>query len=226
MSRVEAEFGTEKDPCYYRLVNPLLLELVPATARRILDVGCGAGSLGRAIKDQAPGVEVWGIEREASVLHEARQVLDRVIAIDLNRDELRWDEDAHPFDCIICGDVLEHLVDPWGVLNHLVGRLVGGGVVVASLPNVRYHKVVKGLVLRGRFAYRMDGVLDATHLRFFTRREMEKLFTRVGLVVERILPRIPRHGGKILRILDAVTLGSLKEFRANQFLVVARKPDA
>jgi 2-polyprenyl-3-methyl-5-hydroxy-6-metoxy-1,4-benzoquinol methylase len=88
----------------------------------------------------------------------------------LDKDELDLPEEA--FDCIVCNDVLEHLITPWQVLGKLAILLKPGGHFVASIPNVQYWGVLKDLVFEGDWRYADEGVLDVTHLRFFTRRSI------------------------------------------------------
>ena len=198
---------------YYEGLNEDLLLLLPDTARRILDVGCGAGRLGEAIKQKHPDAIVHGIEREPEVAERAAEVLDRVFEADLDYGLPELDR---PYDAILCGDVLEHLVDPWSRLEDLVGHLAPNGSVVASLPNVRHYKVVRDLLFDGRFRYRDKGILDRTHLRFFTRRSMHELFEGAGL---KVLVEKPRLGGNNLfwRCANIFLGGGHDELRAVQY---------
>ncbi len=217
--RPEAEPSTPKDWGYYTGANAHLVELLPADARRVLDVGCAAGALGRAIKAARPGILVDGIDREPEALEQAASHLDCVRCVDLDGP---LPESSTTYDAIICGDVLEHLIDPWRVLRWLADQLEPGGHVIASIPNLRYYKVLRDLVFRGRFTYRDSGILDATHLRFFTLHEMESLFAKGGLEV---IERKPRIGGgnAIMRALDWICFGRLEQFRTKQYTLVGRK---
>ena len=172
------------DPYYYEFSRQELLALVPATARRVLDVGCAAGCLGQAIKARQKA-SVCGIELSPEVARTAEQHLDEVIIGDVEEMELSFEE-GH-FDCIVCGDVLEHLQRPKQFLRQARRWLAPGGCLVASIPNVRYHSVIRGL-LAGDWTYEPAGLLDRGHLRFFTRREIEKLFYRAGYRLCRIEP--------------------------------------
>jgi glycosyltransferase involved in cell wall biosynthesis/2-polyprenyl-3-methyl-5-hydroxy-6-metoxy-1,4-benzoquinol methylase len=168
------------DPSYYNFVRPELLALVPHDARRVLEIGCGAGRLGEALKArQACGVT--GIELNPAAAEEAQLRLDRVVMADV--ESLDPDFQAGQFDCIVCGDVLEHLRDPARLLRRLHEWLSPDGCLVASIPNVA-HRSVLAQLLRGDWNYEPAGLLDATHLRFFTRRSVEKLFYRSRFDVE------------------------------------------
>lgn len=178
-----------KGRAYFAFARPELLALVPESAARVLDVGCGVGMLGESIKSRQ-SAEVTGIELDEFSAVKARERLDRVICGDVERELSALSGEL--FDCIVFGDVLEHLAAPRGVLKHAASMLAGGGAVVASIPNVAHHSVISSL-LEGNWTYEPAGLLDDTHLRFFTRREIEKLFYRSGLEVE-ALEIVPGDG--------------------------------
>jgi SAM-dependent methyltransferase len=168
----------KKVPAYYEGCNPALLGAVSSEARRILDVGCGAGRLGAALKHERPDRVVMGIEREPEVASVAAAALDKVFALDISSQTLP-DDDAG-FDCILFGDVLEHLVDPLAVLDRLVCRLAPGGCILCYIPNAQHHTMLEAL-LTGDFQYQPSGLLDSTHLRFFTLSTAMKLLLDAGL---------------------------------------------
>ena len=160
-----------------------MLSFVPAGARTVLDVGCGSGGFGATLRRAGSARTVWGVEILPDVATEAGPHYDRVL-VGAYPDVLAGVE--RRFDCIVFNDVLEHLVDPWATLRSTVPWLAPGGSVVASIPNVRNVRVVANLVLRGDWTYTDSGVLDRTHLRFFTARTIRELFTDSGFVVDRL----------------------------------------
>jgi 2-polyprenyl-3-methyl-5-hydroxy-6-metoxy-1,4-benzoquinol methylase len=164
-------------------------DLVPREARDVVDVGCAAGRLGAALKARQ-SCRVVGVEQNPAAATAARTRLDLVVEWDA--EHLDWPFPPHSFDAVICGDVLEHLRDPLAFLRQVRTWLRPTGVLVASLPNVRHHSVVRGL-LAGDWTYEPAGLLDHTHLRFFTRREIEKLLHRAGFDVSRLVP-VPGPG--------------------------------
>jgi GT2 family glycosyltransferase/tetratricopeptide (TPR) repeat protein/2-polyprenyl-3-methyl-5-hydroxy-6-metoxy-1,4-benzoquinol methylase len=224
------------DPGYFEFARPELIELVPADARDILDVGCGAGRLGAALKARQP-CRITGLELDAVAAAAARTRLDEVHIGDVEGKLLPVLPES--FDAVICGDVLEHLREPLDFLRRLRSCLRPGGVLIASVPNVRHHSVVRSL-LEGNWTYEPAGLLDRTHLRFFTRREIEKLFLRAGFEVES-LSTVPGTGYsewdakgrpgevKVGRLhIGGLTTDEAQEFYAYQYLVVARpanRPD-
>ncbi|MBY0585796.1 glycosyltransferase [bacterium] len=176
---------------YYEFARPELLERVPLSARRVLDIGCGAGVLGGSIR-QRQQAEVVGIEFSEKAARAAASRLDRVIHSDVDQALAELPDES--FDCIICGDVLEHLVDPLATVRQIRSKLTPEGTLVASIPNVRHHSVLQSL-LAGNWTYESAGLLDRTHLRFFTRREIDKLFFRAGFIVDALdAVYTPEHG--------------------------------
>ena len=167
---------------YYANARQDVLRRVPVSARAVLDVGCGAGALGASIK-RRQGARVVGIEYVAEQAARAAAVLDAVHTGDVAALDLPYAPGS--FDCLIYSDVLEHLVDPWAVLAKQRPLLAQGGTLIASLPNVQFVGVIAGL-LRGRWAYQPRGVLDRTHLRFFTRRSAHALIEGAGYRVTSI----------------------------------------
>lgn len=168
------------DLSYYSHARPEILALVPMSVRHVLDVGCGAGRLGEAIKARQ-GAKVVGIELDGAAAEVAKGRLDRVVVGDVERIEPDFQSGA--FDCLVCGDVLEHLEDPGRFLRRAREWLQPDGVLVASVPNVRHHQVVAGL-LEGNWTYESAGLLDETHLGFFTRRDAIDLLEGAGYRVE------------------------------------------
>ena len=172
-------------PAYYQNQRPEIIALIPPHATRILDVGCAAGEMGRLLKSQRSGVQVVGIEKETRAAHRARSNLDAVIGADM--DELETlPYPVEFFDCITCGDILEHLRDPEAVVNKLLPDLKPGGSLVCSIPNIRHQSVLLDLLVNGRWQYRDEGLLDRTHIHFFTLAEIQAMMKRLGLQVARM----------------------------------------
>jgi SAM-dependent methyltransferase len=157
--------------------NPYLFRAVPTTARRILDVGCNTGLLGAALKEQDPRRIVFGIERDPPAAARAAERLDRVFTLDVEAGDPPLQ--AGSLDCILYGDVLEHLHNPVDVLRRHRRLLAEAGLILCCLPNVGHHSVLATL-LRGDFQYTDAGLLDATHLRFFTYATALKLLLDAG----------------------------------------------
>jgi 2-polyprenyl-3-methyl-5-hydroxy-6-metoxy-1,4-benzoquinol methylase len=210
---------------YHGSVRRDLLDLVPLKAKRVLDVGCGSGQLGAAVK-QRSGAQIVGIEINEQATRAAAAVLDQVICGSIE-DETTWQKLEGPFDCIIFGDVLEHLLDPWQALARFADCLTADGVVIASLPNIGHVSIIWGL-LRGRWEYQERGLLDRTHLRFFTRRSIHSLFETAGMVIARWERnyRLYEDSRRHLRLVRGLARGPLKDLFTFQYRVVATKSKA
>jgi methionine biosynthesis protein MetW len=166
----------------YERARPEILEHVPATARRVLDLGCATGATGAALKARQ-AVHVVGVELEPAYAEEASERLDEVIVGDV--------EDAQPegrFDVVIAADVLEHLKDPWTALRRHAQRLEPGGTAIVSLPNVGHWSTYANLA-RGTWPRRPEGIFDATHLRWFTLRDAVALLDHAGLQTHHVTRR-------------------------------------
>ncbi len=194
-----------------------MLAHVPLDRKRVLDIGCGAGSFGKIVKDRNM-CEVWGIEMNTQQAQNASKVLDKVVIGDA---VIKISEIPYTFfDCIVCNDILEHLVNPFAFLSELRKYLTPGGVLVASIPNVRYYRVLKDLIIRGDWRYKDSGVLDIDHLRFFTKKSIERMFRNTGWTIKTI-EGINPTSSKTYRILNALLLGIIQDIQYRQFALQA-----
>jgi SAM-dependent methyltransferase len=205
----------ERPPSYYVQARPEMAALVPPECRRVLDVGCGAGHLGRLLKER--GHHVTGIELVPEAAAEAEQWLDDVVTADA---EAGLPFAPGTFDAVIFADLLEHLVDPWRVLREAATLLTPSGVVAASVPNVQNLDVLRRL-LRGRWDYRERGILDRGHLRFFTLETIRDLFDRAGLTITHVGRRYRRS--LFRESLCFLTRGRARAYFTRQYLVVGRR---
>jgi len=158
--------------------HALLVELI-GRDKRVLDIGCATGELGSIL--QRRGCRVSGVELDAAEGRAAAQVLEEVLVGDVGELDLVGHFGEESFDVVVFGDVLEHIADPTAVLREVLPLLAPSGSVVASIPNVA-HGSVRLALLQGRFDYRPLGLLDATHVRFFTRGSVHALLREAGLV--------------------------------------------
>jgi 2-polyprenyl-3-methyl-5-hydroxy-6-metoxy-1,4-benzoquinol methylase len=163
---------------YYQRTRPEMMPFISTDARTILEVGCAEGGFGASLKRRRPNIEVWGVEVLPEVAMKARASLDRMLVGRI--EELVPSIPDKYFDCVVLNDVLEHLVDPWAVLIELRAKLTGTGSIVASIPNVRHFLNLKNLLLRKDWEYTEHGILDRTHLRFFTSKSIRRMFNECG----------------------------------------------
>jgi 2-polyprenyl-3-methyl-5-hydroxy-6-metoxy-1,4-benzoquinol methylase len=167
---------------YYQGINYSIFNLINPNAENVLDIGCAQGNLGSAIK-QKYGSKVFGFEAFPFAAEIAKTKLDHVYTGDIESYNFNFKNEI--FDHIIFGDVLEHLYDPWGVLCKVRPYLKKEGSIISSIPNVGHITVLTDL-LCGNWTYRDSGLLDKTHLRFFTLREIDKMFDYCGYKIEQI----------------------------------------
>ncbi|WP_168583180.1 methyltransferase domain-containing protein [Gephyromycinifex aptenodytis] len=164
---------------YYEFRHPTVVESLPPTTSRVLQLGCGAGTLGAEIT-RAIGARVTGLDSDMAPLHHARRQLDRVIEIDLNRiADLPCEQGS--FDAIVAADILDRLVDPEKTLRAVLPYLSAEGVLVATIPNIKHWSVVLPLLVQDRFEYSDAGILHRGALRFFTMVETLAMLGRLGM---------------------------------------------
>lgn len=177
----------------YDNVNPTILEFYSGE-KKVLDIGCGSGLLGKAIKGANANAVVYGIDYSEAAGGNATKVLDRYDTVDLDDEELP--AYGRDFDLIILADVLEHLKRPDQLLTKLHKVLAPQGSVLISVPNVAHFRVRKTL-LAGRFRYTDTGILDRTHLRFFTRETLYQMVSSCGYNVlgEKHIAELPQVFG-------------------------------
>ena len=172
---------------YPDILNPDLLDRIPLDAVNVLDVGCGAGALGLEFKRRNPRTRYFGIETDLDAAAIARGRLDAVATGSVEDEPYPFGDTR--FDCIIYGDVLEHLVDPWMVIRRHAERLSDDGVMLICMPNAEHWSFVERL-LRGTFDYDEQGLFDRTHLRWFTADMTRRALRAAGLVPHDVIPRI------------------------------------
>lgn len=172
---------------YPDFANPELLEKIPLSATTVLDVGCAQGALGADYLRRNPNARVLGIDLDEGAISHARNRITEAFCGDVEKDPMPF---AVPdgIDCIIYGDVLEHLVDPWRLLAEHAKFLSPQGTMLICMPNVEHWSFVARL-LTGTFDYDEQGLFDKTHLRWFTPRMMGRALTAAGLELSDLAPR-------------------------------------
>jgi SAM-dependent methyltransferase len=212
---------------YFEHVRPELLALVPEDARTVVDVGCGTGALGAAIKARQ-GARVVGLEFVPEAVAVAGRRLDLVVQADLDTvGELPLEDGS--VDAFVFGDVLEHLRDPQRLLALVQRYLAPAGVIVCSIPNVRHWSVVAPLLIEDRFTYTQAGLLDRTHVHLFTLAEIDDMLRATGYAVVQLAATthaMPAHFAPLAQIVGRYG-GDVDQatarLQAYQYLVVARR---
>lgn len=208
-----------EDQQYYSNVRSDILAMVEGRGLRMLEVGCGSGSTLLHAKQTGIAASIVGAEYVPEVAKLAQQRgVKKVYSGDFGLAAKKIFAAEGKFDVILFGDVLEHMIDPWAALAHAKDLLADGGQIVASVPNFRYWRVMYNVFLKGDFRYVADGIMDKTHLRFFCRKNIMEMIGR-EYRIDRVYEALPKSG----KILNAISLGFLKEFGTLQYVVSARK---
>lgn len=173
-----------------------LLRLIPP-AESVVEAGCSSGALAAAYKLRHPHCRYTGIEIDPAYAEVARQHCDAVLVADLDALASLPVSRALSAECWVFGDCLEHLVDPWNVLRWVYRQQPEGGVICACIPNAQ-HWSLQAKLSCGAFHYEQAGLLDRTHLRFFTATTLPSLFEQAGyrikLLAQRVVPPAPDPG--------------------------------
>jgi SAM-dependent methyltransferase len=210
----------QPDGPYYQELRHPMLSLIRGNPKRILEIGCASGQTLAYLHSVGAELTV-GIEYSPQAAERARnrQGVTRVLVGDVERMYL--DLEPASFDLLIAGHVLEHLADPWKALRRLRTFLKPSGQLVAGLPNIRNQSVLFPLLLRGTWKYEPSGIMDWTHLRFFSRQTIQHLFASTGFHVERIVPEFGRKS----RLASTATLHLFQDLLCFAFNVSATRSE-
>jgi len=214
-------------PAYYSNSRPELVQLVEPAGLNVLEVGCAAGAMGAALLARG-AAQVVGLDVHEPALELARRQLTAAHRIDLNALPPLPYPEGH-FHLITFADVLEHLVEPAAVLRHLRRWLADSGRILVSIPNIRHESVVLPLLVEGKWEYSDWGILDRTHLRFFTREGVLKLLADGGFALEGRMAGVqtgrPPYLVKAAELVEALggdVARFLDECDVLQFVLLAR----
>lgn len=209
--------GKEKrEDSYYSRARtwPLLFNLKHNP--RVLDIGCGQGTLGQYLKNQV-SADVCGLEITPDNFDIASKVLDRTLLGDVESMDISLLGTA--FDYVVFSDSLEHLVDPARVLRRIKSVLSVDGSLLIALPNVRNFRVTLPLLFRDQWAYTDEGLLDRTHLRFFTLSSITQLLKESGYEVEGCYYDLPRASK--VGLLNLITFGLFRKILTSHYFIKA-----
>lgn len=213
------ELYKEKKESYFAAANRYLLEIMPRNPNnKILEIGAGVGNTLLLAKELNLAKETVGVELvKLENSNQNHKNIDRFIIGNIEEIELNLEKDY--FDVIIAGDVLEHLINPWNAVNKLSKHLKKGGVFVVTIPNIREFLTITTLIFKGDFKYSDTGILDKTHLRFFCKKNMIKLFENNNIKIQRIFS----HDRKLRTFINKWTFGIFDEFIARKYFIIAQK---
>jgi 2-polyprenyl-3-methyl-5-hydroxy-6-metoxy-1,4-benzoquinol methylase len=192
---------------------------LPENIKTILDVGMGEGVFLLSLKKNRPNLETWGIELEKKSFEIANDKVDNALFGTVEENINSIPEGY--FDCISFNDVLEHLVDPWQVLESVKAKLNKNGFILASIPNVRYVNNLKKIILDKDWEYVEEGILDSTHLRFFTEKSIYSLFKKSGYTVK-LVEGLDKRTTLKAKIFNILTFGHFKDTMYLRFAVIAK----
>lgn len=212
----------EKEKSYFESVRLELLELIPEKNRQgnMLEIGAGSRSTLMHAKQNGYAKKIYGIElNKIENSYQKSKEFECFLIGDIESMKLPFQKEQ--FDVILCGDVLEHLVNPYNLVKALKKYLKHDGIFIASLPNIRHFSALKEIVIKGDFKYVERGILDKTHLRFFCKKNMVDLFVQNGYKIDSIVSNISLIGSKS-KIFNNLTLRIFEEFLIPQYYIIAR----
>lgn len=206
-----------EEPYYYG-EKAEILPFIPSDIKKTLDIGCASGSFSAQLK-KIYNAETWGIEMVEKVATIAKNRLDHVLTGSF--DEVCEKLPRHYFDCIFFNDVLEHMADPESCLRKIKENLIPGKCIIASIPNMRHINVLKELLFKKDWKYVDSGIMDRTHLRFFTKKSMIRMFNDCGYEIKQIKGTNSVSPYCLTSILNILAFKSLEDIKHRQYVIVA-----
>lgn len=196
-----------------------MVAFVPPDTRLLIDFGCGAGHFGALVKQTYPACETWGVEPDAVAAASAATRNDKIFNSTL---ESLDDLPTSHFDVVTMNDVLEHLPYSEPALALVRRILKPDGRLVLSVPNVRYFLNVRDLLFKGDWKYEDFGILDRTHLRFFTSKSIARLVAENGFEVEQLRGINPARLKMHYKVLFGLSPPRFSDMRFPQLAVVCK----
>ncbi|MFN3403258.1 MAG: class I SAM-dependent methyltransferase [Cytophagaceae bacterium] len=217
------EYYKIKEQDYFTEVRIELVRLIPKGTEKLLEIGAGGGNTIFYIKEKAIAKEVHGIDIIALPdTFQNNPLIDKFYINNIENESFDLQESY--FDCIICGDVLEHLVDPWKAVQKIQRWLKPGGTLIVSIPNFREIGALKKIIFDKDFGYTSSGIFDKTHLRFFCKKNALDLLSTSQLRPVNCLHGFIAHDGyKKRKMINFVTLGILKDWLTPQYFIICKR---
>lgn len=169
--------------------NPDLLKLIPNTSKKVIEIGCSSGALAREFKKTNQNVHWLGVEIDSNYAELAKRYCNDTLVHNIDDCNQEFYDQQSNRDCWVFGDTLEHLKDPWAVIKNIRRVIPVNGSIVACIPNAQHWSLITKLSV-GDFRYQDSGLLDRTHIRWFTRQTIIELFEGQSLKIVEGIPRI------------------------------------
>lgn len=209
-----------KNPRYYGNPRLDIAPLLPESTEKVLEIGCGDGATLAWLRATNKCKYAAGVEYFPDAAKKARVSCDELYMGPVEAHIFQFSNES--FDLVLCLDVLEHLQDPWAVLNEIQRVLRPGGILICSLPNVRHKSVLLPLIFKNQWRYQESGIMDMTHLRFFTTKSAIDAISNASFRVDKIIRKMPSFVSAS-GFANILSMGMLADFFAPQFLIKACK---
>ena len=220
MSKVIGNLYNNKITEYYSSIRYEIEHLLPDFSKNVLDIGCGDGSTLKWLKSEQKCEKIYGIEISKDQSEKAKEFLDDIANINIEENYNFFPDKK--FELILVLDTLEHLINPWDFLKNIKSKLTDDGFIITSVPNIRHYSILKNLFLFGNWEYDDSGILDTTHLRFFTKKSLNKLFKEQGLKIAGFTKYPLDFQGKA-KIVNKLSLGFFSDFLTQQYIFKLNK---
>lgn len=211
--------SNDKAGYYQKVRRDLIPYIDKAEGSSILELGCAEGWTGAYLKKESNVEFIMGVDVFAPAIEVAQKNLDEAICVNLETFDIKSVGNER-FDYILCGDVLEHLHDPWRTVADLHGLLKKSGKLIVSLPNTQHYSVSVPLVLKGEWKYESAGILDKTHLRFFTKKSMRRLYDHSQY---NLLLQEPLFWGRRDPLINRLTFGLIQNLIAPMWILLLQR---
>lgn len=208
-----------KNPDYFSNSRLEILPFLQGSFEKSLDVGCGSGLVSQTLRSKGIVQEAHGIELDPKARAEASKVLDKVFCEDLSQNDPK--DIPGSYDLVLCLDVLEHMYDPWKALERVRSLLKPNGTLFVSIPNIRNFRATFPLLLKGDWQYEEAGILDSTHIRFFTKKTAKSLVENAGFEIHAWGSSGCQPGSKTYWA-NLATFSLFREFFDLQYFIVAK----
>ncbi|MEP6747749.1 MAG: class I SAM-dependent methyltransferase [Bacteroidota bacterium] len=216
-----------KEDAYFSNIRMDIISVLPVNPQqKILEIGAGSGNTLSYIKENKMAAEVMGVElMNMAGSNQQNNAIDHFQIADIENESIAAPKEY--FDVIICADVLEHLADPWMMIDKITNHLKSNGIIVVSMPNFREIKTIFKIIFTGDFRYNpAGGILDKTHLRFFCKKNIRQLLTTKSLVPIYNTPNFllkSAPDGRKRRIINRLSFGLFKNLLTVQYIFIAQK---